>query len=82
MIARTLLKIACTVLKTGTPHQDPGEDFYTRRETPAHRQAWLERQIQKLHPGCTIAITISPPPDPAPQPASTPRAGPPAMPDR
>ena len=71
-IAHTLLKIAYTVLKTGTPYQDPGADFYTRRETPGHRQAWLERQIQKLHPGCTITITVSPPPDPAPEAALTP----------
>jgi transposase len=66
-IAHTLLKIAYTVLKTGTGYQEPGADFYTRRETPQHRQAWLERQIQKLHPGCTITITISPPPDPVPE---------------
>jgi transposase len=60
-IAHTLLKIAYQVLKTGTPYQDLGEDFYTRRESPAQRQAWLERQIQKLHPGCPITITIGPP---------------------
>ena len=35
----------------------------------AWRQAWLERQIQKLHPGCTVTITISPSPDPAPEAA-------------
>jgi hypothetical protein len=29
-IAHTLLKIAYQVLKTGTPHQGPGADFYTR----------------------------------------------------
>jgi len=71
-IAHTLLKIACTVLKTGIPYQDPGEDFYTRRETPGHRQAWLESQIQMLHPGYTVTITISPPPDPVPEAALTP----------
>jgi transposase len=60
-IAHTLLKIACQVLKTGTPYQDLGADFYTRRESPVQRQAYLERQLQKLHPGCTITITISPP---------------------
>src|SRR6266851_6177635 len=27
----------------------------------AQKQAYLERQLQKLHPGCTITITISPP---------------------
>ncbi len=59
--AHTLLKIAYQVLKTGTPYQEPGADFYTRRESPAARQAFLERQLQKLHPGCTITITISPP---------------------
>jgi hypothetical protein len=68
-IAHTLLKIAYAVLKTGTPCQDPGAGFYTRRESPGHRQAWLERQLQKLHPGCTI--TISPPPAPVPQTALT-----------
>jgi transposase len=60
-IAHTLLKIACQVLKSGTPYQDLGADFYTRRESPAQRQAWLERQLQKLHPGRVITITISPP---------------------
>ena len=65
-IAHTLLKIAYSVLKTGTPYQDLGEDFYTRRDSPQQRQAWLERQIQKLHPGCTVTITISPPPGHAP----------------
>jgi transposase len=59
-IAHTLLKIAYQVLKTGTPYTDLGADFYTRRESPEHKQAWLERQLQKLHPGCTITITISP----------------------
>ena len=73
-IAHTLLKIACSVLKSGTPYQDLGEDFYTRRETPAQRQAWLERQIGKLHPGCTVTITISPPPGHAPEAALTPGA--------
>jgi transposase len=60
-IAHTLLKIAYEVLKTGTPYTDLGADFYTRRESPQHKHAWLERQLQKLHPGCTITITISPP---------------------
>src|SRR6266567_860155 len=60
-IAHTLLKIAYQVLKSRTPYQEPGADFYTRRESPKQRQAFLERQLQKLHPGCTITITISPP---------------------
>jgi len=60
-IAHTLLKIAYQVLKSGTPYTDLGADFYTRRESPEHKQAWLERQLQKLHPGCAITITISPP---------------------
>ena len=33
-IAHTLLKIAYQVLKSGTPYQEPGADFYTRRESP------------------------------------------------
>jgi transposase len=60
-IAHTLLKIAYQVLQAGKPYQEPGADFYTRRESPQQRQAFLERQLQKLHPGCTITITISPP---------------------
>src|SRR5579859_3423621 len=59
-IAHTLLKIAYQVLKTGTPYTDLGADFYTRRESPEQKQAWLERQLHKLHPDCTITITISP----------------------
>ncbi len=60
-IAHTLLKVAYQVLSSGQPYTEPGADFYTQRESPTHRQAYLERQIQKLHPGCTITITISPP---------------------
>jgi transposase len=56
-IAHTLLKIAYQVLKSGQPYQDPGADFYTRRESPGQRQAYLLRQLQKLNPGCTITIT-------------------------
>jgi transposase len=58
-IAHTLLKIAYQVLKSGTPYQDLGADFYTRRESPEQRQAYLLRQLEKLNPGATI--TISPP---------------------
>ena len=58
-IAHTLLKIAYQILKSGTPYQDLGADFYTRRESPAQRQAYLLRQLEKLNPGCTI--TIGPP---------------------
>jgi hypothetical protein len=48
------------VLKSGVPYQEPDVDFYTRRESPEQKHAWLERQLQKLHPGCTVTITISP----------------------
>ena len=60
-IAHTLLKIAYQVLKSGQPYTELGADFYTRRESPEQRQAYLERQLQKLHPGRTITITIGPP---------------------
>ena len=56
-IAHTLLKIAYQVLNSGQPYQDLGADFYTRRESPEQRQAWLLRQLQKLNPGATITIT-------------------------
>ena len=70
-IAHTLLKIAYQVLKSGTSYQDLGADFYTRRESPEQKQAWLERQLQKLHPGYTITITITVSP---PEAALTPGA--------
>jgi len=57
-IAHTLLKIAYSVLKSGTPYQEPGEDFYARRETPGQRQAYLESQLRKLYPGSTVTITF------------------------
>jgi transposase len=38
-IAHTLLKIAYQVLKSGVPYQEPGADFYTRRESPEQKQA-------------------------------------------
>ncbi len=56
-IAHTLLKIAYQVLKSGQPYRDLGTDFYTRRESPEQRQAYLLRQLQKLNPGATITIT-------------------------
>ena len=56
-IARTLLKIAYQVLKTGTPYADLGADFYASRETPQARQDYLIRQLQKLNPGCVITVT-------------------------
>ena len=56
-IAHTLLKIAYQVLRSGKPYEDLGADFYTRRESPGQRQAYLMRQLQKLNPGCTITIT-------------------------
>jgi transposase len=71
-IAHTLLKIAYQVLRAGTPYQEPGADFYTRRESPQQRQAFLQRQLQKLHPGSTITITITiSPPEPPDRPALT-----------
>ena len=61
-IAHTLLKIAYQVLKSGhartrtwAPTSTPGGNL------PSSKQDYLERQLQKLHPGCTITITISPP---------------------
>jgi transposase len=60
-IAHTLLKIAYQVLKSGMPYQELGADYYTRRESPEQKQAWLERQLQKLHPGCTVTITVTAP---------------------
>jgi hypothetical protein len=47
------------------PYQDLGEDFCTRRDSPAERQAHLERQIRRLYPDRAVTITVSPPPDPA-----------------
>ena len=49
-IAHTLLKIAYQVLMSGTPYQDPGADFYIRRESPEQKQAYLERQLQSSTP--------------------------------
>jgi transposase len=59
--AHTLLKIAYEVLRSGTPYQDPGPDYYTRRESPDQRRAYLLRQLEKLSPGCLITITPSAP---------------------
>ena len=56
-VAHTLLKIACQVLKSGKPYEDLGADFYTQRESPEQRRAYLLRQLEKLSPGCTITIT-------------------------
>ncbi len=69
-IAHTLLKIAYQVLRSGQPYTDPGADFYTRRESPARQQAWLERRLQQLYPGRTVTVTIGPPPDSNPPPGA------------
>ena len=66
-IAHTLLKIAYSVLRTGTPYQDPGADFYTRHQQPAHRQAWLEAQLRNSTPA---------PPSPSPSRHRLPAASP------
>jgi transposase len=42
-IAHTLLKIACSVLNTGTPYTDLGTDSCTRSESPDARQDYLMR---------------------------------------
>ena len=56
-IAHTLLKIAYKVPKSGKLYQDPGADFYAKRESPEQRRAYLLRQLEKLSPGCVITIT-------------------------
>jgi transposase len=71
-IAHTLLKIAYTVLKSGQPYHEPGEDFYASREAPARRQAYLEKQIQRLYPGCTVTVTVTPAPAASAPPGSPP----------
>src|SRR5207248_10169356 len=48
-IAHTLLKIACQVLRSRGPYTNLGAHFCTRRESPAQRQAWPERQLQTPH---------------------------------
>ena len=79
-IAHTLLKIAYQVLKSGQPCTEPGADFYTRRESPQQQQAWLERRLQKLHPGRTVTIIIGPRPS-TPRPRTRRRGqGPPGGP--
>ena len=67
--SHTLLKIAYSVLKTGMPYRDLGEDFYARRDSPAQRQAYLERQIRRLYPDRVVTITVSPAPG-SPVPAT------------
>ena len=79
-IAHTLLKIACAVLKSGRPYQEPGADFCTRRESPVQRQAWLEAQIQQLYPGCAVTVTVTPPPGGPPGGPTTEAALTPALP--
>jgi transposase len=73
-IAHTLLKIAYSVLRAGTPYQEPGTDFYARRQQPAHRHAWLEKQLRSLHPGCTVTVTVTPPAEGPPPPGHVPEA--------
>jgi hypothetical protein len=64
-IARTLLKIAYAVLSPGQPYTEPGADFYTRRESPDQQRRYLESRIQKLYPGSSVAVIITPTDSPA-----------------
>ena len=50
-IMRRCAVLPWDVLKTGTPYTEPGADFYTRRESPEQRHAYLDRQLASLHPG-------------------------------
>ena len=65
--AHTLLKIAYQVFKSGTPYQEPGADFYTRRESPEHKQAWLERHTHQPSGGRITSPGAAA--DPAPRPS-------------
>jgi hypothetical protein len=48
---------ACGILRK----RGPGRGLLRPPAITAAQQAWLETQLQKLHPGCAITITISPP---------------------
>ena len=74
-LAHTLLKIAYAVLKSGQPYAEPGEDFYASRDAPAQRQAWHEKQIRRLYPGCTVTVTITQPSGTTAEPPGTPPPG-------
>ena len=49
-IAHTLLKIAYQVLKSGVPYQEPGADFYTRRESPGAEAGLAGAPVAKASP--------------------------------
>ncbi len=63
-IARTLLKIAYQVLRSGKPYENPGADSCTRRESPGQRQAYLMRQLQSSTPAAPSPSPLARPPDP------------------
>jgi hypothetical protein len=47
-IAHTLIKVIWSVLATGTPYQDLGHDFYTRRIDPQTQTRRLVAQLEAL----------------------------------
>jgi hypothetical protein len=47
-IAHTLIKVIWSVLATGTPYQDMGHDFYTRRIDPQTQTRRLVAQLEAL----------------------------------
>ena len=59
-VAHTLLKIAYQVLKSGRPYEDLGAGFYSQRESPEQRRAYLLRQLEKLSPGAFATFKRSP----------------------
>jgi len=63
-IAHTLLKIAWAVLKSGQPYEEPGDDFYARREDPP-----------AARPGSRPRSRSSTPAAPSPSPLHHPGTG-------
>jgi diadenosine tetraphosphate (Ap4A) HIT family hydrolase len=61
--AHTLLKIAYEVLRSGKPYEDPGPDFYTRRESPGQRRAYLLRRLENSAPAAPSPSLPQRPPD-------------------
>jgi transposase len=54
-VASTILAVAWHLLTTGTLYEDPGSDYFDRRNDPSREAKRLQRRIEAL--GFAVTLT-------------------------